>query len=569
LKYLKTNQILVCSLFFIVSALMLTVIQPPIGWSVLAWVCYVPFILACRAEVKLRYLLGFSYLVGACYWLGNIYWMGLVTVSGWIVFCLYTGLLWPLLVLCIRFCRTKKFPLIIAVPVLIVGAEHLQGLFLGGFYWRYLAHSQFENISLIQIADIFGAAGLSFLIAMVNAVAAELIIARRANNIFKTANFVKVGLVCVLVAVVFVYGRWRVEQTEEFVTAGPLVSAAQSNVPQSVKESFQAGEKILSDLLELSTKAAEAGADLIVWPETMVTATLDTRVLGLLDESHTFRVYEKTLRDHSRQSDAYLLVGGYGGRPEVQSDYTIKLVERYNSAFLYSPDVNQSVIQYNKIHLVPFGEVVPFRKSVPWLHKLLMWFTPYDYDYSLDAGDEYTVFEMDDKQNRKYRFGVLICYEDAIPAISRRFAAGKAGKKAVDWLVNISNDGWFVRFRDGKVCPSTELAQHTVCCVFRAVENRVAVLRSVNTGVSCLVDTAGRIKNGFFAGTLPKKAIDRQGIAGWFVDRVPIDKRVTFFGICGNWLDIICATGFVVCIITAIAGPKSTERKKKYEKESD
>ena len=566
MKYLKTNQILLCSLFFIASALILTVIQAPMGWSVLAWVCYVPFILACRADVKPKYLFIISYLVGACYWLGNIYWLGLVTVSGWIVFCLYTGLLWPLLVLCIRFCRAKKIPLIIAVPILIVGAERLQGLFLGGFYWRYLAHSQFENISLIQIADIFGAAGLSFLIAMVNAVAAELIIARRANNIFKTANFVKVGLVCVLVAGAFVYGRWRLEQTEEFVTAGPLVSASQSNVPQLVKESFQAREVILSELLELSTEAAEAGARLIAWPETMVAATLDARVLGLLDESHSFRVYDKTLRDHSQQGEAYLLVGGYGGRPEGQSDYTIKLVERYNSAFLYSPDVNQPVVQYNKIHLVPFGEVVPFRKSAPWLHKLLMWFTPYDYDYSLDAGDEYTVFEMDDKQNRKYRFGVLICYEDVVPQIARRFVASKAGKK-VDWLVNISNDGWFVRFRDKKVYPSTELAQHTVSCVFRAVENRVAVLRSVNTGVSCLVDTAGRIKNGFFAGTLPKKTIDRQGMAGWFVDRMPIDKRVTFFSRYGNWLDIICAIGFVFCVIMTIARPKSADTGKRDEKE--
>ena len=138
-----------------------------------------------------------------------------------------------------------------------------------------------------------------------------------------------------------------------------------------------------------------------------------------------------------------------------------------------------------------------------------------------------------------------------MPAIARRFALNEQGRKRVDWLVNISNDGWFVRFKDGRVFPSTELAQHTAVCVFRAVENRLAVLRSVNTGISCLIDTAGRIKNGFLAGNLPNKAMDRTGCAGWFVDRVPIDKRTTFFSRYGQWLDFSCA----VCLILLIIVP--------------
>ncbi|HUV64805.1 MAG TPA: hypothetical protein VMW24_12970, partial [Sedimentisphaerales bacterium] len=161
---------------FVVSAAMLTVIQAPIGWSALAWVAYVPFILASSPQTQPRWLFVISYLACFFYWLGNLYWLVPVTVAGWLVFCLYTALLWPVLTLCLRYCRARGIPLFLAAAVLIVGVERMQGLFLGGFFWRFLAHSQYENITLIQIADIFGAGGVSFLVAMVNGLVAELVI---------------------------------------------------------------------------------------------------------------------------------------------------------------------------------------------------------------------------------------------------------------------------------------------------------------------------------------------------------------------------------------------------------
>ncbi len=145
----------------------------------------------------------------------------------------------------------------------------------------------------------------------------------------------------------------------------------------------------------------------------------------------------------------------------------------------------------------------------------------------------------------------MICYEGTVPAIARRFAIDNQGRKRLDWLVNISNDGWFVRFKNKKVFPSTELPQHAAIYAFRAVENRLAVVRSVNTGISCLVDTLGRIRNGFLAGTLPLQAMKRTGCDGWFVDRVPIDKRTTFFSRNGQWLDFCCALGLCLLIIVA------------------
>ena len=480
---------------------------------------------------------------------------------------MYTALLWPMVAVCLRYCRRKKIPLVLAVPVLIVGAERLQGLFLGGFFWRFLAHSQYANITLIQIADIFGAAGVSFLVAMVNGLAAELILdAQCWKSVFKIGNLIKTSIVFTALVATIIYGQWRLKQSTKFIEDGPLVASVQTNVPQSVKKSHQSSEAILDELLKNSNASIEAGAELVVWPETMVQATLDERVLSRLSSEYHCKTVDKTLREHSKEK-AFVLAGAYGGTLKMGEDLTLDLAERYNSAFLYKPDGTAADEQYSKIHLVAFGEFVPFRKSFPLLYNLLMKFTPYDYDYTLDAGDEYTVFEMTDKRGRAYKFGVMICYEDAVPAIARRFATDKKGAKKLDWLVNISNDGWFVRFANGKVSPSTELGQHAAICVFRAVENRLAVVRSVNTGISCLIDTLGHIRNGYTAGTLPHQAMARTGVAGWFADRVPIDKRSTFFSRGGQWLDFCCAVCLVWLIIIPPLGrflfrkgPKNTQK---------
>jgi apolipoprotein N-acyltransferase len=548
---------------FVGSAVMLTLIQSPINLSGLAWVALVPFILACSPEVKVKPLFFTAYLVSLCYWLGNLYWIYPVTLAGWLAFCIYTALLWPILAVCLRYCRRKKIPLFLASAVLFVGAERLQGIFLGGFFWRFLAHSQYANITLIQIADIFGAAGVSFLIAMVNGLAAELIIAAEEKKIFKIRNFLEAGLVGGAVAGAFIYGQYRINESEKYIEAGPLVASVQTNVPQSVKKSHQSSEAILDELLQNSNASIKAGAELVVWPETMVQSTLDKRVLNRLTDEYHCKMVDKILKEHSK-GKAYVLAGAYGGTLKIGNDYTFALAERYNSAFLYTPDGNQAEEQYSKIHLVAFGEYVPFRKSFPLIYNLLMKFTPYNYDYTLEAGSEYTIFKMISKEKQEYKFSVMICYEDAVPAIARRFAVDKKGRKKIDWLINISNDGWFVRFANGKIFPSTELRQHAAICVFRAVENRVAVVRSVNTGISCLIDTVGHIRNGYIAGTLPHRAMARRGMAGWFADRVPIDKRSTFFSKNGQWLDFCCAACFVWLMIMSVLGRFLSKKGQNY-----
>ena len=558
MKAVRIKKIFYTCWPFVASALMLTVIQPPIPLSPLAWLSLVPFILACSPTARTKPLVITTYLISLIYWLGNLYWVFPITIVGWAAFCLYTALLWPMIALGLRYCRTKNIPLILAVPILFVGAERLQGLFLGGFFWRFLAHSQYRNITLIQIADIFGAAGVSFLIAMANGLIADLILAARGKKLLQVGNFLKTAVFCITLAAAVLYGRWRVNQADKFIESGPLVAALQSNVPQSVKRTFKNDREIFDDLMKQSIECTRTGPDLIVWPETMVQAMLNRQVWPFLkpDELARTKILDAELAEHAKDN-AFILAGAYAARmkyPERSKPY----LATYNSAFLYRPDGTQAREHYDKIHLVPFGEVVPFKRKLPWLFNFLMRFTPYNYDYSLDPGTQYTIFRMTTSAERPdaaYRFGVMICYEGTIPYIARRFARDNHGRKAVDWLVNISNDGWFVRFNNQNVSPSTELPQHTAICAFRAVENRLAILRSVNTGISCLIDTLGRVRDGYNAASpdFPVQAMKRTGIAGWFVDEMPIDKRETIFSKYGQWLDFCCAACLILLIIVMAA----------------
>ena len=577
----KLREILFLFGVFSVSALLLTVIQVPFGFGWLAWVGLIPFILVCRPQANAWRLMWVSFIVWACYWLGNLYWIGIVTIPGYVLLSLSLGLYWPVLALCVRYCRRKQWPLFLAAAVLFVGAEAWQGVLYTGFSWLLLGHSQYANTALIQIADIFGALGVSFVVAMVNGLAAELIIDAKKRELLRVVNVLKFCIVAIIVSGAVFYGRWRIGQTQRFVRAGPLVGSVQPNVPSNVKESAEAGDAIVSALLERSDACMQAGAKLVAWPETMVPATLNGDYLVLCEPDSPGRKYDRLIRQHVKDK-GYVLVGAHAVNIGLMGlDYVV--TDRFNSAFLYRPDGQQDTKRYDKIHLIPFGEFIPFKTSAPFIYNLVIHLSPYDYDYNLTHGREYTIFEMADG-GETFRFGVLICYEDTDAEVTRRMVLGDDGVKKADWLVNISNDGWYVMHENSRVLPSVELSQRLAISVFRAVENRVSIFRSVNTGISCVIDSAGRIRDGFISGDLPKDAMARQGVEGWFVDRIQIDSRITLFNKHGQWLDFlltklhipkiftcitdfICAIGLIVVIILASRDVMKRRKSMKIERE--
>ncbi len=549
----ERRAIILTVLGFIASAILLWAAQPAAGLAFLAWFAYVPFILTAIVIPRSGRAVICGYIVFVAYWLISLAWIRPVTLPGWIAFCFYMALLTPILILALRYAVRRKVPVFLAAAILIVGVENLQGFFFGGFAWRYLAHSQYQHIALIQIADIFGASGVSFLIAMTNGFIAQGLLAVRDRRILRPGFIITAIAVAAAIGATINYGRFRIDQTESYLSEGPLVAAVQTNVPQSVKDSPQSADQLLSMQLEMSREALAAGAELVIWPETMVQAMIDPRVIERLGPGYQCYIVDEILRTHALNA-GYVLVGATGGEIDFDMDMSVIYRSRYNSAFLYTPEGKQAPQQYNKIHLVPFGEYIPFKQSAPWLYDIFMNFSPYDYDYTLTPGEEFTVFQMQsgtEGHEKTYHFGIMICYEDTVAEIARRFVCEPDKPKKADFLVNISNDGWFVTFDANAVCPSDELIEHTAVCVFRAVENRAAIVRSVNTGISCMIDTLGRIHDGYLAGTLPQRSVDRQAIAGWFLDKVPIDNRKTVFCRYGQWLDLGCqlSVGFVLAMM--------------------
>mgnify|MGYP000890136447 CR=1 FL=1 len=569
---------------FVASALLLTVIQPPMGWSFWAWVAWTPFALACSPQKNARSVILAAFSVGFLYWLVNLYWIQPITTIGWLGMGLYLSMFWVLPALAVRRVRATRIPLFVALPILLAGWERLQGFPLGGFYWRFLGHSQYKCLAMIQVADLVGVAGVSFVVAMVNGFLADAIVTcGQSTDVSRFTLHASRGLLlglAVTIAVVagnLLYGQWRLRQTPAFVAEGPRVGSLQSNVPQSVKQSFSESSRLFDELMVSSQAAAAAGAELIVWPETMVQGILDPALWPHLrsggdPDDETFldedKAFHKALSEHARETASGLLVGAYG--MEIRQDRRGEsYLASFNSAYFYHPDGTRDPGRYDKIHLVLFGEYIPFQHRFPWLFEQLKKFFPkgYNPNYSLEHGRRYTIFELAASQRKDLeqrpedgdstlqtsncklqtplRFGVIICYEDAIPYVGRNFALDETGRKRIDWLVNISNDGWFVRFPEaqGRVIASSELPQHAAISAFRAVENRLAIIRSVNTGISCLIESTGRIRDGYLAASegFPAKAMSRTAMAGWFVDRLPIDKRVTFYSRHGEWFANACA----------------------------
>lgn len=534
-------------MYFALSAVLLTLIQQPLSLSFFAWLAFVPFTLGSLSNQKTKQIIFASYIIGVIYWLGNLYWLFPITIIGWAVLCLYLAIYWPAVAAAVRFCADKKIPLWFALPILVVGEETLRGYL---FSWRFLAHSQFANISLIQIADTFGTAGVSFIIAMVNGLICDIIYSRKDSKMPRLKHIYGTVITLLVLTGTIFYGHFRIKQTPDYLTEGPKIGVVQCNVPVKAGEDTIPFEQVFLDQLVRSRQAfIQAAPALIVWPETMVETVLSENYLQLVEEGYASKVINSYLTQHASEG-VNILVGAFAAEAVLDANNNIKLNTRYNTAFLYEPNQPYSRQHYNKTYLVPFGEYIPLKKQLPFLFKLLLSMTPYDFDYTLDEGKDYTIFKIT-KDGNNYNFAASICFEDTVPEVCRKLVAPD-GIKQADWLVNISNDGWFIKQKGTKFTVSDELPQRMAISVFRAVENRVPMVRCSNAGISCIIDSLGNIKDGFIAGTLNQKAAKRTAQVGWFVDTVKIDKRTSVFSKERQFLPAICALSLILSVVMSI-----------------
>ena len=500
---------------------------PPVDFGWAAWVALVPWLILIRRAPPKKAAL-WSAAAGAAAFIALLHWIRFVTFIGWIPLALYCAAYWPAAALLLGFLRRRGVAFTWAAPLVLVAMEFIRGRLMTGFPFFFLGHSQHDALPLIQVADIAGVFGVTFVVAMVNGFLAERILDRFKS---KRPALTEMGATAFVLAAVFGYGMFRLQTVN--TVPGPKVCLIQANIPISLKHSLSLDETLqtLKDHVELTREVAEPDTDLVIWAETMMPAPMnqvadaDLIRAFLMHKDETYRRSGRFLADCAGQlkdalsaAETTMLIGA-----ETRGE------KRYNSAYLITPD-GDIVGRYDKMHLVVFGEYTPLTRLFPFLKR----FRPAEMGGDLAPGRYATIFRLPPREETPSKFGVTICYEDAEPRVFRRFV-----RYGARFMVNITNDGWF---RD-----SSELDHHLHVCAFRAVENRVPVARCANTGVSALIEPTGRV-----ARSIADAAGNRRAVKGTLTGTLAVATDSAPYTRIGDVFAWLCLLALVA--VTFLAG---------------
>jgi len=430
---------------------MLILSFPKFNLEFLAWFGFVPVFFALNNKSR-KHAFFLFFITGIIFWSGIIYWLVHVTLSGTIVLILYLALYFAIFGLIIRGPTKHSTPyVLIFIPSVWVLLEFIRSHLFTGFPWALLGYSQYLNLPVIQIADITGVWGVSFLVMMVNVAIVEITWSaiRGLRPRLKTV----VILLILSLFLTLSYGYFRLSWRPVMNTRNSIrISVIQGNIPQELKWDKISRDFIMERYFSLTKEALRDKPDLFIWPEAALPVVLQEEPS-----------YFERVKDFVKETKTPLLLGAVTLRDNFY----------YNSALLISGQ-GELLARYDKLHLVPFGEYIPLRKAFSFLETIV----PIG-DFT--RGKEYTVFNLP-TANRlpSAKFSVLICFEDLFPDLSREFV-----KRGAGFLINITNDAWFKK--------TSSPYQHLCASVFRAVENRVFLVRAANTGVSGFIAPTGKI----------------------------------------------------------------------------
>ncbi len=525
-------------LLVLLSAGLQIVIFPLPNFYMLGWVALTPLLLALlrarepdtlqlREGIKLlparplqafflAYVCGFFWYAGTCYWIYNTMrqYGGVNTPAALgllMLFCLYLAIYHGVfgLIIALLADRSLSRRALLLAPIVWVAVE-LARTRITGFPWDLLGTTQVDNVPLARLATFTGVYGLSFEIMVVNvAVATAFLVRREKRQLLLIASFAA--------AAVLQCGQWIPTPPAITDRAALLV---QPNIPilQASEWTRDYFDATLRDLSSISLRASTSVPSqaqgptlpgLTVWPENPAPFYAGDPV------------FREAISNIARQSNTWVIAGSVGTPAGITPG---SATEFYNSGSLVSPG-GQWVSRYDKIHLVPFGEYVPFRRLFFFAGGLTKEVGDFSHGTSrapLDAGGK--------------KLGVFICYESIFPDEVRQLAANGA-----QVFVNISNDGWYG--------DSGAYAQHLKQARMRAVENARWLLRDTNTGVSASIDPYGRV-----VASVPRK-IRTALLAPYALSNV-----TTLYTRYGDWFAYLCAIISVVALIARFLFRTKVER---------
>jgi apolipoprotein N-acyltransferase len=411
--------------------------------------------------------LGLGFAAGLVYFVGTTYWTSgvLATFGGlpvalailaMLLLAAYLAL-FPALgaLVTARMVNRVGLPgLFFAIPAW-VATEFLRGLLFGGFPWVPLGNSQVTVLPVAQLASVLGVYGLSALVVLVNAAITVALL--RGGPTRRNA----IAAAAVPVIVVGAWGAWRVADGRLLREGTPVrIGLIQGNIEQSEKWDPRQAQRIFATYIALTRDAVRRGAEYVIWPESATPFSFEANAVGGL-----------ALRELARELSVPILFG---------SDQTVagSPPRHYNAAFLLDAHGRTAAV-YRKIHLVPFGEFVPFAEWLvffPPLVQTLAGFAPFT------PGEAVVMLPVGDRPT-----STAICYEVVYPSLVRE--AVLAGSQL---LTTITNDAWYGR--------SSAPFQHFELAAMRAIEHGRYLARAANTGISGVVDPYGRVvqRSGIF-----------------------------------------------------------------------
>jgi apolipoprotein N-acyltransferase len=386
-----------------------------------------------------------------------------------------------------------------------VALDWLRGWLFTGFGWNSPGAALHHNLALIQIADLFGVYGITFLVVYANLTFALVLRRLKTDASLRTLPNLRgeIMTLLVLIGMAVSYGvRVVLDKPSGGFTTLRAV-CLQPNVPQLEKFAEDQEASILARLerlMELASSVQSPKPDLILWPEA-------TTPRGMFADETNHRF---TLRQAERAS-VPLLLGSL--EPAADADNPA-LVTEYNSAILLG-DKELDLQSYRKRHLVPFGEFLPFREWAPgWLRDLV----PGD----LAPGTMANLLHL---SKPRVRIGALVCFEDSLARETRSLA-----QEGAQLLVNLTNDAWF-----GTTAAAT---QHLANARFRAVETRLPLLRCANSGITCKIDPLGRVEQHLAPFTEGVDSFEIQ------VPNRPVPTPYTRWG--DRWIGLCAALGLLL-----------------------
>jgi apolipoprotein N-acyltransferase len=497
----------------VLSGLLIFLCFPKYGTGIFAWVALIPLFFAVqdahpREAFNIGFLTGFVAHVGILYWIAYVvvqcgYLPIYIGIAAMLLLSSYLSFYTAFFALAITFLRGKRMPLILWAPLVWTLLDYARSHLLTGFPWEYLARSQYLYTRVIQISDVTGTYGITFLIVLINTVVYDLL-SRRFRRRYLIAESFAASFV---LAAIIAYGHVRIEDVEEpLKNARSLdVTLVQGNIDKNLKWNSRYQLQTIDIYRSPSLQFAPSPGGLIVWPETAAPFSFQQR-----------DAMQSAVVDIAVASRSALLVGSPGYEGQGDS------ISYMNSAFLLRPDGTLSG-RYDKVHLVPYDEYVPLRNLFPFTGKLVAGvgdFTSGKGYYPLTIGD--------------HRLGVLICYEGIFPE-----AASEYKRRNAELLVNITDDAWFGR--------TSAPYQHLSITVFRAIENRLYLVRAANTGICTIIDPTGKIlsRTGIFESTTLKGDVKM------------IDEKI-FYAAYSDVFVYLCATALVVLVILTM------QRRKEY-----